>query len=86
LISSAVFYGVSAVSTGVVAATLTGPAVLLSFAIAGIASAAAALSYAELAGIVPVAGSPYIYGYAVLSELADIGWICCAIGCRRIQP
>ena len=50
----------SAASTGVVAATLTGPAVLLSFAIARIASVAAALCYAELAGMVPVDSSPYL--------------------------
>ena len=36
-------------------------------------SPAAPLFYAELAGMVPVAGSPYL-GYAVLSKLADIGW------------
>jgi len=64
------------VLTGVVAATQAGPAVSLSFVIAGIASAAAALSYAEFAGMIPVAGSAYTYGYAVLGELAAwvIGW------------
>jgi len=50
--------------------------VSLSFVIAGIASAAAALSYAEFAGMIPVAGSAYTYGYAVLGELVAwiIGW------------
>lgn len=64
------------VLTGVVAATQAGPAVVLSFVIAGIASAAAALSYAEFAGMIPVAGSAYTYSYAVLGELAAwiIGW------------
>jgi len=64
------------VLTGVVAATQAGPAVSLSFVIAGIASAAAALSYAEFAGMIPVAGSAYTYGYAVLGELVAwvIGW------------
>ncbi len=64
------------VLTGVVAATQAGPAVSLSFVIAGIASAAAALCYAEFAGMIPVAGSAYTYGYAVLGELAAwvIGW------------
>ncbi len=64
------------VLTGVVAATEAGPAVALSFVIAGIASAAAALSYAEFAGMIPVAGSAYTYGYAVLGELVAwiIGW------------
>src|ERR1700732_607333 len=61
------------VLTGVVAATQAGPAVSLSFVIAGIASAAAALCYAEFAGMIPVAGSAYIYAYAVLGEL--VGWI-----------
>jgi basic amino acid/polyamine antiporter, APA family len=64
------------VLTGVVAATQAGPAVSLSFGIAGIASAAAALCYAEFAGMIPVAGSAYTYGYAVLGELVAwvIGW------------
>jgi APA family basic amino acid/polyamine antiporter len=61
------------VLTGTVAATQAGPAVLLSFLIAGIASAAAALCYAEFAGLIPVSGSAYTYGYAVLGEFA--GWI-----------
>src|SRR5579859_4491286 len=61
------------VLTGTVAATQAGPAVLLSFIIAGIASGAAALCYAEFAGLIPVSGSAYTYGYAVLGEFA--GWI-----------
>lgn len=61
------------VLTGTVAATQAGPAVVLSFIIAGIASAAAALCYAEFAGLIPVSGSAYTYGYAVLGEFA--GWI-----------
>jgi len=47
--------------------------VLISFLIAGVASAAAALSYAEFAGLIPRAGSAYTYGYAVLGE--PIGWV-----------
>ncbi len=47
------------VLTGVVAATQAGPGVALSFVIAGVASAAAALSYAEFSGMIPVAGSAY---------------------------
>ncbi|WP_442754623.1 amino acid permease [Methylocystis sp. JAN1] len=64
------------VLTGVVAATQAGPAVALSFVIAGVASGAAALSYAEFAGLIPVAGSAYTYAYAVLGELVAwiIGW------------
>ncbi|WP_226759884.1 amino acid permease [Arthrobacter sp. SO3] len=49
-----------------------GPAVLFSFLIAGLASAAAALSYAEFAGMIPRAGSAYTYGYVALGEI--IGW------------
>lgn len=53
-----------------------GPAVLLAFLIAGLASAAAALSYAEFAGMVPRAGSAYTYGYVALGEIVGwfIGW------------
>ncbi len=61
---------------GTVANGKAGPAVLVSFLIAGVASAAAALSYAEFAGLIPKAGSAYTYGYAVLGEIAGwfIGW------------
>jgi APA family basic amino acid/polyamine antiporter len=61
---------------GTVANEKAGPAVLVSFLIAGVASAAAALSYAEFAGLIPKAGSAYTYGYAVLGELVGwfIGW------------
>ena len=45
---------------------------LFSFLIAGLASAAAALSYAEFAGMIPRAGSAYTYGYVALGEM--IGW------------
>ncbi|WP_051821558.1 MULTISPECIES: amino acid permease [unclassified Streptomyces] len=61
---------------GTVANGTAGPAVLVSFLIAGLASAAAALSYAEFAGMIPKAGSAYTYGYVVLGEFAGwfIGW------------
>jgi APA family basic amino acid/polyamine antiporter len=49
-----------------------GPGVLFSFLVAGLASAAAALSYAEFAGMIPRAGSAYTYGYVALGEI--IGW------------
>ncbi|HEX7112662.1 MAG TPA: amino acid permease, partial [Mizugakiibacter sp.] len=64
------------VLAGQQAAVNAGPAVALSFVIAGIASAAAALCYAEFAGLIPVTGSAYTYGYAVLGELVAwlIGW------------
>src|SRR4051812_1726439 len=61
---------------GAVAHTTAGPAVLVSFLVAGVASAAAALSYAEFAGLIPRAGSAYTYGYVVLGEIVGwfIGW------------
>jgi basic amino acid/polyamine antiporter, APA family len=61
---------------GAVANQTAGPAVLISFLVAGVASAAAAFSYAEFAGLIPKAGSAYTYGYAVLGELVGwfIGW------------
>jgi len=50
-----------------------GPSVLLSFAIAGAICACAALAYAEMATMMPAAGSAYTYSYAVLGEL--IAWV-----------
>src|SRR3954471_14155882 len=61
------------VLTGTVAAQNAGPAVVLSFALAGVASIFAALCYSEFASLVPMAGSAYTYGYATLGEL--IAWI-----------
>ena len=64
------------VLAGQQAAVNAGPAVVLAFIIAGIASAAAALCYAEFAGMIPVTGSAYTYSYAVLGEFVAwiIGW------------
>ncbi|HET9947808.1 MAG TPA: amino acid permease, partial [Longimicrobiales bacterium] len=64
------------VLTGTVAAQNAGPAVVLSFIIAGLASVFAALCYAEFASLVPMAGSAYTYGYATLGEFFAwiIGW------------
>jgi APA family basic amino acid/polyamine antiporter len=61
---------------GLVAKDKAGPAVLLSFVVAGFACAFAALCYAEFASMVPVAGSAYTYAYATLGELFAwiIGW------------
>ena len=61
------------VLTGEAAATSAGPAVSISFIIAGIVCALAALCYAEFASTVPVAGSAYTFSYASLGEL--IAWI-----------
>jgi APA family basic amino acid/polyamine antiporter len=64
------------VLTGQVAAANTGPAIVLSMVLAGIASALAGLCYSEFASVVPIAGSAYTYGYATLGELFAwiIGW------------
>src|SRR6266851_1436587 len=62
--------------TGVAAHDRTGPALMLSFVMAGLACVFAALCYAEFASMVPVAGSAYTYAYATLGELFAwiIGW------------
>ena len=61
--------------TGVGAAK-AGPAVLLSFAIAGVICACAALAYAEMATMIPASGSAYTYTYVVIGELLAwiVGW------------
>jgi basic amino acid/polyamine antiporter, APA family len=62
--------------TGQAAALHAGPAVALSFVLAGLTCAFAGLCYAEFASIIPIAGSAYTYGYATLGELVAwiIGW------------
>ena len=64
------------VLTGTAAATNAGPAVSVSFLIAGLACGLAALCYAEFASTVPVAGSAYTFSYATFGELVawTIGW------------
>ena len=64
------------VMTGRVAAQDAGPAIVLSFVVAGIGCLFAALCYAEFASMAPVAGSAYTYAYATLGELLAwiIGW------------
>src|SRR5262245_14317950 len=61
------------VLTGQAAALHAGPAVPLSMALVGVACAFAGLCYAEMASVVPVAGSAYTYSYATMGEL--IAWI-----------
>src|SRR5437867_9620820 len=64
------------VLTGIAAHDKTGPALMLSFVVAGLGCIFAALCYAEFASMVPVAGSAYTYVYATLGELFAwiIGW------------
>jgi len=64
------------VSTGAVARQTAGPALMVSYMVAGLACVFAGLCYAEFASMVPVAGSAYTYAYATLGELLAwiIGW------------
>ncbi|MEI7903224.1 MAG: amino acid permease, partial [bacterium] len=64
------------VMTGRAAAQDAGPAVVVSFAIAAVGCALAALCYAEFAAMAPVAGSAYTYAYTTLGEIFAwiIGW------------
>ena len=61
-----------------VGADKAGPAVILSFAIAGLICACAALAYAEMATMIPASGSAYTYSYVVIGELHRVG--------RRLEP
>ena len=64
------------VATGAAAHNVAGPALMLSYVLAGLTCIFAALCYAEFASMVPVAGSAYTYAYATLGELFAwiIGW------------
>lgn len=64
------------VLTGAAAAKYAGPAIVLSFVLAGFACVFAGLCYAEFASLIPIAGSAYTYGYATLGEIFAwiIGW------------
>lgn len=64
------------VLTGVAAAKFAGPGIMLSFVLSGSACAFAALAYAELAAMVPVAGSAYTFAYVALGEIIAflVGW------------
>ncbi len=64
------------VLTGQAAAQYAGPAIVLSFVLAGIACAFAGLCYSEMASMIPVAGSAYTYSYATMGEFLAwiIGW------------
>ena len=64
------------VLTGSAAAQYAGPAIILSFLLAGLGCVFAGLCYAEFASLIPIAGSAYTYGYATLGELFAwiIGW------------
>ena len=64
------------VLTGTAAANAAGPAIVISFIIAGLGCLFAGLCYAEFASMIPIAGSAYTYGYATLGEFVAwiIGW------------
>jgi APA family basic amino acid/polyamine antiporter len=65
------------VLTGQVASANAGPAIMLSFIVAGIACALAGLCYAELASTMPVSGSAYTYAYGTMGEVFAwiMGWL-----------
>src|SRR5881396_922125 len=64
------------VATGAAAKDVAGPALMVSYAVAGITCIFAALCYAEFASMAPVAGSAYTYAYTTMGELFAwiIGW------------
>src|ERR1700754_4509765 len=64
------------VLSGVAAATRAGPALTISFVIAGFISALAALCYSEIGSKIPISGSTYTYAYATLGEFFAwcVGW------------
>ena len=64
------------VLTGSAAALYAGPAIMLSYVLAGVGCVFAGLCYAEFASMIPIAGSAYTYGYATLGEIVAwiIGW------------
>src|SRR5437660_201692 len=64
------------VATGAAAHNVAGPALMMSYVVAGLTCVSASLCYAEFASMVPVAGSAYTYAYATLGELFawSIGW------------
>ncbi len=64
------------VLTGIASATRAGPSLTISFVVAGIVSALAALCYAEVSSKIPISGSAYTYAYATLGEVLAwvIGW------------
>src|SRR6202790_5394314 len=64
------------VLTGLAAAQHAGPAIVISFVIAGIGCMFAGLCYSEFAAMVPVCGSAYAYSYATLGEIVAwfVGW------------
>ena len=64
------------VLTGVAAANIAGPGIILSFVLAGLACAFVSFAYAELSSMIPVSGSAYTYAYATLGEIFAwiIGW------------
>ncbi len=72
-VGTGIFFVLSAAVPG------AGPAVVVSFVIAGIAAGLAAICYAELASAVPVSGSTYSYAYTTLGEFVAMGVAACLL-------
>src|SRR5438477_7673221 len=77
------------VATGAAAKDVAGPALMVSYLVAGVTCVFAALCYAEFASMAPVAGSAYTYAYTTMGELFAwiIGWdlvLECAVGARTV--
>ncbi|MFN2433627.1 MAG: amino acid permease [Gemmatimonadota bacterium] len=76
VIGAGIFATVGTAAAGAVGRPGAGPALILSFVLAGTACAFAALCYAEFAAMIPVSGSAYTYSYATMGEFVAwvIGW------------
>src|SRR6185436_14852243 len=76
MLGSGAIIGTGIFALTAVAANKAGPGMMYSFVLAGIVCALTALVYAEIAAMVPVAGSAYTYSYAVLGEMVAwmVGW------------
>ena len=66
-------------------AGMAGPGIIVSFGVAGLVCACAALCYAELAAMMPASGSAYTYSYSAMGELVACGWPLVLRGERRVE-
>jgi len=80
IIGAGIFATIGTAAAGDALRPGAGPALILSFALTGIACGFAALCYAEFAAMVPISGSAYTYSYGTMGELIAwiIGFFCCS--------